>query len=264
MFELLVVSDSHLSPLSPQALANWDVIVDHVAETGPDLVVHTGDLTQRAVGDPALLEFGRKQLDRLTAPWLAVPGNHDVGDFSLGAGADVTNDERGAAFTEIVGPRCWVHRLGHWRLVGFDTQELLADPERGQAIHDRLLDEVSGPEPTILFQHRPLHVGGDARGRHPRSYVVGPMVEQLEALAALPQIKAHLSGHVHQWRQHRADGTLHVWAPSTWCIVTREWQPAIGTKTVGAVRILLDDADGIEAEVVVPEGMVDNVLGETV
>ncbi|MEM9132611.1 MAG: metallophosphoesterase [Actinomycetota bacterium] len=264
MPELLVVSDSHLSSHSPEAQANWDVVVDAVADAAPDLVVHAGDLTQRGLGDHDLLRFGRKQLDRLPVPWLAIPGNHDVGDFGDGAGEAIINHERREAYDEIIGPRFWVQRIGRWRLIGFDSQDLLMDPARGRAIHDRLRDELAGPEPTVLFQHRPLHVGDDARGRHPRNYVLDPWAEPLEALVALPQVRGHVSGHVHQWRSHVGGDALHVWAPSTWCIVTDRWQPVIGTKTVGAVRLLLDDAGGVTADLVVPEGMVAHVLGETV
>lgn len=274
MPELMVVSDSHLSPESPEALANWDLVVEAVDAARPDLVVHAGDLTQRAIGDEDLLRFGRKQLDRLSVPWVAVPGNHDVGDFGAGAEGALINDERRAAYDAILGPGFWVHRLGHWRLIGFDSQDLLADPTRGRAIVDRLHDELAGPEPTVLVQHRPLHVGDDARGRHPRSYVLEPWVEPLEAVTALPQVRAHVSGHVHQWRHHGDGDTLHVWSPSTWCIVTDAWQPTIGVKTVGMVRLVLDlDAEApvetgadatVDAELVVPEGMVHHVLGETV
>ncbi len=42
----------------------------------PDLVVVSGDLTQRA--RDAQFRAARAFLDRLPVPWLAVPGNHDI------------------------------------------------------------------------------------------------------------------------------------------------------------------------------------------
>lgn len=48
---------------------------------GPDLVVAGGDLTQRA--RPAQFRAARAFLDSLPAPWLAVPGNHDVPLWNL-------------------------------------------------------------------------------------------------------------------------------------------------------------------------------------
>jgi predicted phosphodiesterase len=42
---VIVVSDSHLSNRTPEASANWDAVVDHVAAERPDLVVHAGDIS---------------------------------------------------------------------------------------------------------------------------------------------------------------------------------------------------------------------------
>lgn len=47
-----------------------------VEAVGPDLVVVSGDLTQRA--RRSQFTAARAFLDALPAPWLAVPGNHDV------------------------------------------------------------------------------------------------------------------------------------------------------------------------------------------
>lgn len=40
-----MVSDTHLSAVAPEAEANWDAVVRHIALTAPDLVVHVGDLS---------------------------------------------------------------------------------------------------------------------------------------------------------------------------------------------------------------------------
>lgn len=51
-------------------------LLESIASLGPDLVVVSGDLTQRARS----LEFAeaRDFLDELKAPYIVVPGNHDV------------------------------------------------------------------------------------------------------------------------------------------------------------------------------------------
>jgi len=53
-----------------------DALVEDVNRAGVDLVAVSGDLTQRAF--PRQFEAARALLDRFDAPWLAVPGNHDV------------------------------------------------------------------------------------------------------------------------------------------------------------------------------------------
>lgn len=74
---------AHLSDLhfgtEPERLA--ENLLACLARLAPDLVVITGDLTQRA----RAWQFRRARafLDALPAPWLAVPGNHDVPLFNL-------------------------------------------------------------------------------------------------------------------------------------------------------------------------------------
>jgi 3',5'-cyclic AMP phosphodiesterase CpdA len=77
---VILVSDTHLSASAPQAQANWDAVVGYVGACSPDLVIHLGDLSLDGASDAAGLRRGRTQLDRLPAPWHAVPGNHDIGD----------------------------------------------------------------------------------------------------------------------------------------------------------------------------------------
>jgi hypothetical protein len=42
-----------------------------------------------------------------------------------------------------------------------------------------------------------------------------------------------LCGHVHQYREARFDGGLHIWAPATSFMISDPWQPCFGNKTVG-------------------------------
>lgn len=58
---------------------DWGLIqplIDQVKRIGPDLVVVSGDLTQRARTDQ--FRQARAFLDALSAPQIVVPGNHDV------------------------------------------------------------------------------------------------------------------------------------------------------------------------------------------
>jgi 3',5'-cyclic AMP phosphodiesterase CpdA len=71
---LLHVSDTHFGTAQPQVL---EALSRLIARTRPDIVVHSGDVTQRAAGR----EFrqAKELMERhAEARWLVVPGNHDV------------------------------------------------------------------------------------------------------------------------------------------------------------------------------------------
>ena len=70
---------AHLSDLHFGRIANpgiVDALVAEINERADDLVVLSGDLTQRA--RPREFEAARAMLSRLDPPTLVVPGNHDV------------------------------------------------------------------------------------------------------------------------------------------------------------------------------------------
>src|SRR3954466_6156525 len=73
MRRLAHLSDLHFGRVDPAAV---DALLRSLEETRPDLVVVSGDFTQSA----RTQEFraARAFLDRLPAPTLAVPGNHDL------------------------------------------------------------------------------------------------------------------------------------------------------------------------------------------
>lgn len=55
-------------------------LLSRIADARPDLVVITGDLTHRALASQ--MEVARDFLDRIEAPSLLVPGNHDIPAFN--------------------------------------------------------------------------------------------------------------------------------------------------------------------------------------
>lgn len=70
---------AHLSDVHFGRIAGEEIVpalVDDVNGAGVDLVVFSGDLTQRAL--PEQFEAAAAMMESLTAPSLAVPGNHDV------------------------------------------------------------------------------------------------------------------------------------------------------------------------------------------
>ena len=73
MRTLVQLSDLHFGRTNPAVL---QPLLDAVAAIRPDVVVVSGDLTQRARA--AEFREARAFLDRLPSPRIVVPGNHDV------------------------------------------------------------------------------------------------------------------------------------------------------------------------------------------
>src|SRR3712207_3725723 len=73
MRKLVHLSDLHFGRIDYRVL---DPLVADVGAAGPDLVVVSGDLTQRA--RRAQFKEARRFLDALPSPQIVVPGNHDV------------------------------------------------------------------------------------------------------------------------------------------------------------------------------------------
>ena len=73
MRKIVHLSDVHFGTADP---AVTELVVSKINEISPDVVVVSGDLTQRAKS----IEFkqARAFLDRLPKPQIVVPGNHDV------------------------------------------------------------------------------------------------------------------------------------------------------------------------------------------
>lgn len=78
MSVLLQISDTHFGTEQPPVL---EALVALAAQQRPDLVVLSGDITQRA--RPSQFRAAKAFVDRLGAPFLAVPGNHDIALFDL-------------------------------------------------------------------------------------------------------------------------------------------------------------------------------------
>ena len=74
MRQILHISDVHFGPPFEAEVAEG--VLALIEARKPDLVVLSGDLTQRA--KPEQFRDARRFVDRMAAPSLVVPGNHDV------------------------------------------------------------------------------------------------------------------------------------------------------------------------------------------
>ena len=73
MRKLAHISDLHFGRIDEEVV---EALLVDLRSLGPDLIVVSGDLTQR--GHRHQFREARAFLDRLSAPYLVVPGNHDI------------------------------------------------------------------------------------------------------------------------------------------------------------------------------------------
>jgi 3',5'-cyclic AMP phosphodiesterase CpdA len=270
---LTIVSDSHLSPKTPEALANWEALAAYVEQTGPDAVIHTGDITLDGTTDRRELGFARRHLDAMPAPVLALPGNHDLGDNpneTNGGSRYLIDDDRVAAYRDLIGEDRWATDIGGWRLVGFNAQLLdsgLADEEEQWSwLENELRPEALADHHPAVFLHKPLLHSDPQPDEHdlPVRYVRRTARERLLAMLTAAGVRVVVSGHVHQFRRFDAHRLNHVWAPTSWATIPATHQATIGERWVGGLDLALGDDGSVAVEHVRPAGVDQHIIGETI
>ena len=110
---LLQISDTHFGTEQPHVV---DALVVLAARQRQDVVVLSGDITQRA--RPAQFRAAKDFVDRLGAPVLAIPGNHDIALFDLWARLTRPCARFAAVFGQALEP---VHSTQDLLVIGVDT-----------------------------------------------------------------------------------------------------------------------------------------------
>lgn len=186
------LSDLHFGRARPELVGP---LVDTVNDAGVDLVVVSGDLTQRA--RRSQFRAARAFLDRLEAPVLAVPGNHDTpldnlllrlarpwGRFRRHISRDLEPVHEGPGYLALglnsADPKAW--QRGRLR-----SGALLRAGRRLEAAR------AEGRLGLVAMHHPPEHSPGDSKRA---------MRGALPALDALAARGADivLCGHLHVWR----------------------------------------------------------------
>ncbi len=264
---VVVVSDSHLSPRAPEAAGNWSAVTRYVDDVRPDLVVHVGDLSLDGQHDPEDLRHARRELDRLGSPWVAVPGNHDIGDNPV-VGADpdeVATADRRSRWLRVVGDDYWSVGLAGWRLLGLDAQLFGTGLDAEGEQWDFVQAELGRPARSILITHKPLTAtAGELAAAPPYRFVPAPGRDRLAGLLDGGGVEVVVSGHVHQYRSFGHGAQRHVWAPTSWAVLPEAMQASIGAKRCGILALELPDDAGAEAavELVEPDGLAQLTLAE--
>jgi 3',5'-cyclic AMP phosphodiesterase CpdA len=224
---LIQVSDTHLSPTHRYFAANWDAFRADIAAAPPDLLVHSGDLAFNApVAEPDLAHAAA-ELAGLGVDWLAIPGNHDIGEAPRHARLNQPlTPERTAAWHRHVGPQWWTRDIGAWRLVGLDSSlmdsGLPAEAEQTGFLRDALAGRDG--RPVMVFIHMPPFDRDPDDPARSTSVIPHPARGPFLELCASGGARIIACGHLHVYRRLRHRGIELVWAPPTAMVDVRRVQ----------------------------------------
>ena len=155
MSVLLQISDPHFGTEQPAVV---DALARLARQQRPDLLVLSGDITQRA--RPAQFAAARAFTDRLGALVLAVPGNHDIPLFDLWARLRRPYARHIAAFGDDLEPvhsssdlmvvcvnttRAWRHKNGE--ISGYQVDRVA-----------RLMAGAGAAQLRVVVVHQPVAV----------------------------------------------------------------------------------------------------------
>jgi 3',5'-cyclic AMP phosphodiesterase CpdA len=155
MSVLLHISDTHFGTEQPQVL---EALVALAAQQRPDLVVLSGDITQRA--RPTQFRAAKAFAERLGAPVLAIPGNHDVPLFDLWSRLTRPYARYATAFGAELEP---VHTSPNWLVIGVNTTRAWrhkngeVSPEQIDRVARRLSAATPG-QLRLVVVHQPMAV----------------------------------------------------------------------------------------------------------
>jgi 3',5'-cyclic AMP phosphodiesterase CpdA len=242
---IIQITDTHLSRGKAHFADNWAPLARWIAAERADLVIHTGDVTVDGAGDEDDLAYAAGLLRGLGVRWLAVPGNHDVGD--AGQPRQPVNGERLARWRAYFGPDRWVEDLGGregWRLIGLDAM-LLGSDEPEETMQEAWLDAVMAEakgRPVAWFLHKPLFLDSPGEGDTGYWSVKPQPRARLMALVRRYRVRLVASGHLHKAYDCRCEDTRYVWAPASSFLVGEMQPPMPGEKRLGAVLYELEGA----------------------
>jgi 3',5'-cyclic AMP phosphodiesterase CpdA len=155
MSVVLQISDTHFGTEQPAVV---EALVALATQQQPDLVVLSGDITQRA--RPAQFRAAKAFVDRLDAPVLAIPGNHDIALFDLWARLTRPYARYTAVFGAELEP---VHDTADLLVVGVNTTRAWRhkNGEVSPAQIDRVAQRLSAARPAqlrVVVVHQPVGV----------------------------------------------------------------------------------------------------------
>ena len=225
------VSDTHLSPTHAYFAMNWDAFRAEMAAHPPDLLVHGGDLAFNAPAVAGDLAYAAAEIRALGLDWLAIPGNHDIGEAPAFSRLDQPiSAATMAAWRRLVGPQWWSRDVGAWRLIGLDTALMASDlaEEAAQNVFFREALASRDGRPVMVFVHIPPFDEDPGDTGKTTSVVPFPARRAFLDACASGGVKIIACGHLHVYRHHCYGGMDIVWAPATAMVDTKKWLSRFG------------------------------------
>lgn len=254
------VSDIHLSEKRAYNLKNWEICLRHIDSVKPDFVVVGGDMVLDDPDDAEDQYFARQQMNRISAPWYAVPGNHDVGDSLPNPYKDQpVTEERLARYKALYGDDRFAFDVAGWRFLGLNAQLLFSDlgaeEEQYRWLEGTLA--ASAGQHVALFLHKPLCVDTPSEDVRSGMNVDPSSRKRLLAMLGSADVRLIASGHTHRFRALSAGGVPMIWAPTTAQANTRMVEPRAGLPRQNAGMVFYRFLeDSVEWELHQPEAIV--------
>jgi len=174
------ISDPHVG--SPYFVPNlMNRVIAELNEQHPDAVICSGDLTTE--GFRQEYKNWTAYAERIQAPVLTVPGNHDSRNVGY------------LHFEDLIGPRMWSERVGGIHVVGVDSSEPdLNEGMVGRSRYGWIRDAFAEPAELKVFvlHHHLIPIPGTGRERS----TVMDAGDLLEVLIS-SGVHVVLSGHKH-------------------------------------------------------------------
>ena len=189
MRTLVHLSDLHFGRVDAALLAP---LREHIERIGPDMVVVSGDLTQRAKA--AEFEAARAYLDSLPGPQIVVPGNHDISLYNVFRRFVQPLKRYKRYITDDLDP---IHVDDEIAVLGINTARSLTfkDGRINKEQVAKMREELAGLDPAIIrvvVTHHPFDL--------PRHADDDDLVERAPmAMAAFAEcgVDLLLAGHLH-------------------------------------------------------------------
>lgn len=225
MTRILQISDTHLSPNKQHFAANWQPLRDWILRQNADLIIHTGDVTVDGADVEEDMRFCAAAMDSLGVPYLAVPGNHDVGEPRHLH--QPVNAERLTRWRRYFGPDWWHRDVEGWRLIGLDSM-LVGSGEPAEAEQSQWLEATmrdAAGRRIAWFTHRPLFIDEPTEGDV--GYWAPPPQPRARLLDMVRRygVAFIASGHLHKLHDRTIDGVRFLWGPSSGFLVGPTLQP---------------------------------------
>lgn len=251
--KIAVLSDPHIGSTNPVFVPNWEKVVAYVnAHRDIDLVIILGDLTLLGSEQEEDLLFGRNALEALNLPWLAVPGNHDVGDIAR-TSHQPANSERLSAWTEHYGAAHWHDdRFSGWRLIGLNSQIIGTGLDEEEAQWAALANALAtcGSRKPVLFTHMPLFLTDWAEDDRPAWALMSEGRERLRGLIKEHGIRSVVTGHMHRTIQFDTPETRMIWCAASSFLTYDQSMPEQPGAALLGLTILTGGDQDIDAEFV--------------